>query len=126
MSNEDPSSAEVLPKLTNLSLRDGQQSTLDSKEWVLDTAKLTQVLRASSLAGFSGAEVAGGQSFQTAISNGYNPFTIADALANAQRRSGQMKELDLQMLFRGANALGFRHYDRDVVEATLNERSDDQ
>ena len=110
-----------LPKLTNLSLRDGQQSTLDSKEWVLDTARMTQVLRASSLAGFTAAEVAGGQSFQTAISNGHNPFTIVDALANAQRSSKQVKEVDLQMLFRGANALGFRHYDQDVVEGTLNE-----
>jgi len=111
----------MLPRLTNLSLRDGQQSTLDSQEWVLDTAKMTQVLRASSLAGYTGAEVAGGQSFQTAISNGYNPFTITDALSNAQVSSSQLKELDLQMLFRGANALGFRHYDKDVVEATLNE-----
>lgn len=118
---ENVSTEAKLPKLTNLSLRDGQQSTLDSKEWVLDTARMTQVLRASSLAGFSAAEVAGGQSFQTAISNGHNPFTIADALANAQRSSKQIEEIDLQMLFRGANALGFRHYDRDVVEATLNE-----
>ena len=110
-----------LPRLTNLSLRDGQQSTLDGKDWVLDTYKMAQVLRASALAGFSGAEVSGGQSFQTAISNGYNPFTIVDALANGQRNSPQVEELDLQMLFRGANALGFRHYDRDVVEATLNE-----
>jgi len=110
-----------LPELTNLSLRDGQQSTLDSKGWVLDTSKMTKVLVASSKAGFSAAEIAGGQSFQTAISNGYNPFTIADALHNAQEKAKGVKQIDLQMLFRGANALGFRHYDKDVVEATLTE-----
>ena len=121
MSKQSSPSSTDLPRLTNLSLRDGQQSTLDGKDWILDTYKMAQVLRASALAGFSGAEVSGGQSFQTAISNGYNPFTIADALANAQRSSPQVAELDLQMLFRGANALGFRHYDKDVVEATLNE-----
>ncbi|MFC5050078.1 hypothetical protein ACFPK9_05600 [Rubritalea spongiae] len=106
---------------TNLSLRDGQQSTLAVTDWVLDTAKMASVLAATERAGFNSAEVAGGQSFQTAISNGYNPFVITDALNNALIKENGEKALDLQMLFRGANALGFRHYDKDVVEATLRE-----
>ncbi len=107
---------------TNLSLRDGQQSTLAVKDWVLDTAKMARILSASVDAGFDAAEIAGGQSFQTAISNGFNPFTIAEALSNAMSsRGNDARSIDLQMLFRGANALGFRHYDKDVVEATLNE-----
>lgn len=106
---------------TNLSLRDGQQSTLAVTDWVLDTAKMASVLAATERAGFNSAEVAGGQSFQTAISNGYNPFVISDALNNALIKENGEKALDLQMLFRGANALGFRHYDKDVVEATLRE-----
>jgi pyruvate/oxaloacetate carboxyltransferase len=106
---------------TNLSLRDGQQSTLAVTDWVLDTAKMASVLAATEKAGFNSAEIAGGQSFQTAISNGYNPFVISDALNNAIVRENGEKSIDLQMLFRGANALGFRHYDKDVVEATLRE-----
>ncbi|MGJ8671518.1 hypothetical protein [Rubritalea sp.] len=106
---------------TNLSLRDGQQSTLAVTDWVLDTAKMASVLAATERAGFNSAEVAGGQSFQTAISNGYNPFIISDALHNALVHENGVKSIDLQMLFRGANALGFRHYDKDVVEATLRE-----
>lgn len=106
---------------TNLSLRDGQQSTLDSKDWVLDTSKMAQVLAATLNAQFQGAEIAGGQSFQTAISNGFNPFTLVDSLSNAIRSTHADKSFDFQMLFRGANALGFRHYDKEVVEATLNE-----
>jgi len=108
-------------RLTNLALRDGQQSTLDGKDWVMDTAKMAKVIVASKTAGFESVEVAGGQSFQTAISNGYNPFAIADALSNATKDADGNKTIELQMLFRGANALGFRHYDKDVVEATLNE-----
>lgn len=106
---------------TNLTLRDGQQSTLAVTDWVLDTAKMANVLAATEKAGFNSAEIAGGQSFQTAISNGYNPFVISDALNNAIVRENGEKAVDLQMLFRGANALGFRHYDKDVVEATLRE-----
>ncbi|MFC4993324.1 hypothetical protein [Rubritalea tangerina] len=106
---------------TNLSLRDGQQSTLAVGDWVLNTAEMATILKATSTAGFNSAEVAGGQSFQTAISNGYNPFVISDALHNAITHHNSVAELDLQMLFRGANALGFRHYDKDVVEATLLE-----
>ncbi len=109
-------------KITNLTLRDGQQSTLALKDWVLDTAKMARILVASQKAGFDSAEIAGGQSFQTAISNGYNPFAITDALSNALvSADGSVLEIELQMLFRGANALGFRHYDKDVVEATLRE-----
>ena len=107
--------------ITNLSLRDGQQSTLAVTDWVLDTAHMASVLAATQHAGFSSAEIAGGQSFQTAISNGYNPFVITDALNNSIVQENGTKLLDLQMLFRGANALGFRHYDKDVVEATLRE-----
>jgi len=91
------------------------------KDWVLDTSKMARVIAASVESGFDSVEIAGGQSFQTAISNGYNPFTIVDALSNATKDAEGEKTVDMQMLFRGANALGFRHYDKDVVEATLNE-----
>ncbi len=105
------------PKITNLTLRDGQQSTLDSADWVFHPRDFAKIITDSIQAGFSGAEIAGGQSFQIAISLGYNPFMILGAVSHALK--GQ--DFDLQMLFRGANALGFRHYDKDLLEVTLKE-----
>ncbi|MBK1832160.1 hypothetical protein JIN77_15590 [Verrucomicrobiaceae bacterium R5-34] len=109
------------PKLVNLTLRDGQQSTLDAADWVFEPRDFAKIIAASAKAGFHGAEIAGGQSFQIAISRGYNPFTILGAVSHALSESEDMQDFELQMLFRGANALGFRHYDKDVLEITLNE-----
>ena len=115
MSNDNP------PRLINLTMRDGQQSTLDSGDWVFEPRDFAKVIAASAEAGFHGAEIAGGQSFQIAIGRGYNPFTILGAISHAISESNNLKDFELQMLFRGANALGFRHYDKDLIEMTLNE-----
>lgn len=103
--------------ITNLTLRDGQQSTLDSADWVFHPRDFVKVIKDSIHAGFSGAEIAGGQSFQIAIGLGYNPFMILGAVSHAL----EDETFNLQMLFRGANALGFRHYDKDLLEVTLKE-----
>ena len=109
------------PKLINLTLRDGQQSTLDSADWIFEPRDFAKVIAASAQAGFHGAEIAGGQSFQIAIGRGYNPFTILGAVSHAVNCGSGNEGFELQMLFRGANALGFRHYDKDLVEITLKE-----
>ncbi|MFT5906046.1 MAG: pyruvate/oxaloacetate carboxyltransferase [Cryomorphaceae bacterium] len=109
------------PKFVNLTLRDGQQSTLAQEDWVFDPSDLSKVIAASHKAGFSGAEISGGQSFQIAINCGYNPFTILNAVSHAMEYGGFRDDFQLQMLFRGANALGFRHYDKDLIEKTLQE-----
>lgn len=108
-------------RLTNLTLRDGQQSTLDAADWIFKPRDYAKVILASARAGFDGAEIAGGQSFQIAIGRGYNPFTVLGAVSHAVKSSPAIDEFELQMLFRGANALGFRHYDKDVIEITLKE-----
>lgn len=109
------------PKLINLTLRDGQQSTLDSSDWIFEPREYGKIIAASRKAGFHGAEIAGGQSFQMAIGCGYNPFTLLGAISHAVKNSPEGNGFVLQMLFRGANALGFRHYDKDLVEVTLRE-----
>lgn len=114
-------SASHSPKLINLTLRDGQQSTLDAADWIFEPRDYAKVIAASVRAGFDGAEIAGGQSFQIAIGRGYNPFSVLGAVSHAVQSSPDIEGFDLQMLFRGANALGFRHYDKDVVEITLKE-----
>lgn len=113
--------SQASPKLINLTLRDGQQSTLDSVDWIFEPRDYAKIIAASRKAGFAGAEIAGGQSFQIAIGCGYNPFTLLGAISHAVRSSPEGDGFELQMLFRGANALGFRHYDKDLVEVTLRE-----
>ncbi len=123
MSVENPSSPSTLPNFVNLTLRDGQQSTLAQEDWIFDPVKLSKVIAASYKAGFKGAELSGGQSFQIAINRGFNPFTILNAVSHSMEYGGGTLRDDfkLQMLFRGANALGFRHYDKDLIEKTLQE-----
>ena len=103
--------------VTNLTLRDGQQSTLDTTDWTFAPRAFSKLIKDSIEAGFHGAEIAGGQSFQIAIGRGYNPFNILSAVSHTFTDS----DFQLQMLFRGANALGFRHYDKDLLEVTLKE-----
>ncbi len=119
--SESSSSTIGSPKLINLTLRDGQQSTLDAADWLLDPSAYAKVVLASQQAGFDGVEISGGQSFQIAIGNGYNPFTILSSVSEALKHQGSADRFELQMLFRGANALGFRHYDHDLLEVTLKE-----
>lgn len=109
------------PKLINLTLRDGQQSTLDADDWLFESHEYAKLIASSCKAGFHGAEVSGGQSFQIAISRGYNPFIVLGAVSHALETTAGYADFGLQMLFRGANALGFRHYDKDLVEITLKE-----
>lgn len=108
-------------KLINLTLRDGQQSTLDAADWLFEPRDFAKVIAASAKAGFHGAEIAGGQSFQIAIGRGYNPFSVLGGVSHAVNATPGIEDFELQMLFRGANALGFRHYDKDVIEITLKE-----
>lgn len=109
------------PKLVNLTMRDGQQSTLDAADWLFESYNYAKLIAASREAGFHGAEVSGGQSFQIAINRGYNPFIVLGALSHGLMKVQENENFELQMLFRGANALGFRHYDKDIIEITLKE-----
>jgi len=110
-----------MPKLINLTMRDGQQSTLDAANWIFEPRDYAKIIAASEEAGFSGVEISGGQSFQIAIGRGYNPFTVLGSISHALNSRSKVKPFELQMLFRGANALGFRHYDKDLLEITLKE-----
>lgn len=109
------------PKVTDVTIRDGQQSALDFKSIIYNTPKLARYLAKAINTGFASVEIAGGQSFQSAIKNGYNSFTLLHSLDLITRDSQGNRVIDFQMLFRGANALGFKHYSPKVVEATLEE-----
>jgi len=110
-----------MPKLINLTLRDGQQSTLDAASWIFEPRDYAKIITASEEAGFDGIELSGGQSFQIAIGRGYNPFMLLGSISHAIKSRSHGQDFELQMLFRGANALGFRHYDKDLLEIILKE-----
>ena len=109
------------PWVNLLTIRDGQQSTLAEPDIIFDTNKFAKILAAASEAGFKSAEVAGGQNFQSAIKRGYNPFNLLEYMDMITRDSDGNKTINLQMLFRGANALGFKHYPPIIIEKTLEE-----
>jgi pyruvate/oxaloacetate carboxyltransferase len=109
------------PWVNLLTIRDGQQSTLAEPDMIFDTSKFAKILAAASTAGFRSAEVAGGQNFQSAIKRGYNPFNLLEYMDMITRDSDGKKTINLQMLFRGANALGFKHYPPIIIEKTLEE-----
>jgi len=104
-----------------LDIRDGQQSTLEVPDIIFDTKKFARILAAASKAGFKSAEVAGGQSFQSAIKRGYNPFNLLEYMDMITCNEKGEKTINLQMLFRGANALGFKHHHPITIEKTLEE-----
>jgi oxaloacetate decarboxylase alpha subunit len=109
------------PWVNILDIRDGQQSTLALPDMVFDSFKWAKILASASQAGFKSAEIAGGQNFQSAISRGYNPFNLLEYMDLITKDEKGKKTIDLQMLFRGANALGFKHYSPEIIELTLNE-----
>ncbi len=95
----------------NFLLRDCMQST---SVWRFDEELVKDLVKLSIEAGFEVLEIGGGQSFQKAIENGHNPFKILRAANEAAMGPDGKKKIKLQILLRGANLLGFRHYGEDV------------
>jgi len=94
--------------ITDLVLRDGSQSLLATRVRVEDmlpiAAKLDQI-------GFWSLETWGGATFDSCIRYlGEDPWERLRQLKKA------MPNTPMQMLLRGQNALGYRHYADDVIE----------
>ena len=117
-----------------LTLRDGQQSTL--RNWNFRIKDWASLLYSANLMKYQHAEVAGGRSFHLAIKNGHNPFRVIEILNLAKKYthkdinkinfnhsfSNSDKDIiQFQMLIRGVNGLGFRHYTPDVIESCIVE-----
>lgn len=95
-------------------LRDMQQSSLKRAGWVFDPQRIGEIVQASGRAGFTGVEIAGGQSYQIAIERGWPYFPMVRAASGAAQGS-----LDLQTLLRGKNLMGFRPYGADVCRLVI-------
>lgn len=95
-------------KIVETSLRDGHQSLFATR---MNTEEVLSVLKELDDAGYHAIEVWGGATFDACIR-----FLNEDPWERLRKAKALCKKTKLQMLFRGQNILGYRHYADDVVE----------
>jgi oxaloacetate decarboxylase alpha subunit len=102
------SKAKTPLRITELVLRDAHQSLLATRMRLADMLPIAEKL---DQVGYWSLETWGGATFDSCIRYlGEDPWERLRALKKA------MPKTPLQMLFRGQNILGYRHYADDVVE----------
>jgi oxaloacetate decarboxylase (Na+ extruding) subunit alpha len=95
-------------KIVETSLRDGHQSLFATR---MTTPEILSVLDDLDQVGYHAMEVWGGATFDACLR-----FLNEDPWERLRLIKAKCKETKLQMLFRGQNILGYRHYSDDVVE----------
>ena len=95
-------------KIVETSLRDGHQSLFATR---MNTEEVLSVLKELDDAGYHAIEVWGVATFDACIR-----FLNEDPWERLRKAKALCKKTKLQMLFRGQNILGYRHYADDVVE----------
>ena len=95
-------------RVTDTTLRDAHQSSLATRMRTEDMERLTALDRV----GFHSLEVWGGATFDVATR-----FLAEDPWDRVRRLKKLFPRTPLQMLLRGQNLVGYRHYPDDVVKA---------
>src|SRR3990172_11230673 len=95
-------------KITDTTMRDGHQSLLATR---MRTEDMLPISEQMDEAGFHSVEVWGGATFDTALR-----FLREDPWERLRELKKRFKKTPLQMLLRGQNVVGYRHYADDVVE----------
>ncbi len=95
-------------KITDTTMRDGHQSLLATR---MRTEDMLPIAADMDEAGFHSVEVWGGATFDTALR-----FLREDPWERLRELKKLFKKTPLQMLLRGQNVVGYRHYADDVVE----------
>ena len=95
-------------RITDTTMRDGHQSLLATRMRTEDMLPIAEQMDA---AGFHSIEVWGGATFDTALR-----FLREDPWERLRSVKKLIKKTPLQMLLRGQNVVGYRHYADDVVE----------
>ena len=95
-------------KITETSLRDGHQSLMATR---LTTDEMLPIVEKMDKAGYYALEVWGGATFDSAIR-----FLNEDPWERLREIRKRAKNTKLQMLLRGQNLLGYRHYADDIVD----------
>ena len=95
-------------KITDTTLRDAHQSLLATR---MRTEDMLPIAPEMDEVGFYSVEVWGGATFDTALR-----FLREDPWERLRQLKQRFKKTPLQMLLRGQNVVGYRHYPDDVVE----------
>lgn len=95
-------------KITETVLRDSHQSLVATR---MTTEEMIPILRALDEVGYHSLEAWGGATFDSCLR-----FLNEDPWERLRTIRKNVKNTKLQMLFRGQNILGYRHYADDVVE----------
>ena len=95
-------------KITETVLRDSHQSLVATR---MTTEEMLPVLAELDKIGYHSLEAWGGATFDACLR-----FLNEDPWERLRKIREQVKNTKLQMLFRGQNILGYRHYSDDVVE----------
>ena len=96
-------------------LRDSMQST---GIWTFEEHAITRLVGQAADVGFTSLEIGGGQSYQIAMQQGFNPYKIIRIARTVIDKTS--KTLPLQILLRGANQLGFKHYPKSLQEKNID------
>lgn len=95
-------------KITETVLRDSHQSLIATR---MTTEEMLPILAEMDKIGYHSLEAWGGATFDSCMR-----FLNEDPWERLRKIREQCKNTKLQMLFRGQNILGYRHYADDVVE----------
>jgi pyruvate carboxylase subunit B len=94
--------------ITDTTLRDAHQSLIATR---LRTEDMLPLAREIDQCGFFSVEAWGGATFDTSIR-----FLNDDPWDRLKALKGELKHTPIQMLLRGQNLVGYRHYPDDVVD----------
>ena len=94
-------------KITETALRDGHQSLIATR---LTTEEILPILETMDKVGYHSVECWGGATFDASLR-----FLHEDPWDRLRKLKDGFKNTKLQMLLRGQNTLGYRHYADDVV-----------
>ena len=95
-------------KITETVLRDSHQSLIATR---MTTEEMLPILEQMDKIGYHSLEAWGGATFDSCMR-----FLNEDPWDRLRKIRDKVKNTKLQMLFRGQNILGYRHYSDDVVE----------
>ena len=95
-------------KITETVLRDSHQSLVATR---MTTEEMLPILAEMDKVGYHSLEAWGGATFDACMR-----FLNEDPWERLRKIRSEVKNTKLQMLFRGQNILGYRHYSDDVVE----------
>ncbi len=95
-------------KITETVLRDSHQSLIATR---MTTDQMLPILAEMDKVGYHSLEAWGGATFDSCMR-----FLNEDPWERLRKIRAEVKNTKLQMLFRGQNILGYRHYSDDVVE----------